>query len=140
MRTPLLAALAVTVTGCGSSTTQPAPVNLPPPAAQLVALTGQELAIPNWPCPTGECRYRFTFRNQGPDCARAVRGTFRLLRPDGVTVLATDEWSLDPARMVAAQEQVEVEDGPIPLDALQAVGTETGRFAVTFAFDAVRCQ
>jgi hypothetical protein len=35
---------------------------------------------------------------------------------------------------------VSVKDGPLPVSALAALGAEDGRYSVTFAFDAVRCQ
>jgi hypothetical protein len=99
----------------------------------------QDLQVPDWPCPTGECRYKFSFRSAGPDCAINVRGTLRLFQADGITELARDEWALDAGRVVRPSEHVDVEDGPLPLTALAGVGDE-GQYAVLFQFDAIRCE
>lgn len=136
----VIAAIAtLTIVGCGGGTpTAPTPPPTPPPSARLVVVAG-DLDLPDWPCPTGECRYGFTFRNEGPDCAAAVKGTLRLSRANG-DAIATDEWAIDAARVIRPQEAVSVQDGPLPVSALVTLGTEDGRYAVTFVFDAVRCQ
>lgn len=100
------------------------------------------MLLPDWPCPTGACRYGFDLENLGPDCASAVKGTLRLFRADGTTVLATDDWAIDATRVVRPQEIVRVEDGTLPFGAFEILraANEDGQFAVTFVFEAVRCS
>jgi hypothetical protein len=106
----------------------------------LAVVLGEDLTFPNWPCPTGECRYGFNFRSEGPDCATKIAGTFRMFRADETTLLAEDAWALDAARVVRPMETAHVEDGPISVRVLLGLGTETGKYSVTFTFDAVRCS
>lgn len=128
--------------GGGSPTAPTAPPTtppVPPPSAQL-RLVVQDLLIPDWPCPTGACRYAFDVQNLGPDCATAISGTFRLFNADGTTLLASDTWTLDPALVVRPQDILRVEDAPIAREAIEMLGDAGGTYSVTFAFTAARCS
>jgi hypothetical protein len=137
-----LSALLIAAVACVGSPTRPTPHNPPlmAPRARLVVIADQVLTFPNWPCPGGECRYVFEFRNEGPDCAIKIAGTLRVFNADGTTQLAEDDWTIDPAKRVQPQEVVRVEDEPLPLNVLLGLGTESGKYSVTFTFDAVRCS
>jgi hypothetical protein len=104
--------------------------------ARLVAVPDQQLVFPDWPCPTGDCRYVFEFRNEGPDCATTVGGTLKLFKADGTTEVGADGWALDASRRVQPQETVRVEDGTLPYGVVNGL---EGKFSITFEFQAVRC-
>ena len=115
---------------CGGNSSPAAPSAPPPPVANIEFGTRGDFES----CFGGTCFFQSDGRNNGPDCASAVRGVVRFFNSADVQVGASHAWALPGAQIVRANESfVYRTTSLVPFDSAAT------KFRSEGSWDAVRC-
>jgi hypothetical protein len=112
------AILAVVIQACGQGgSSSGGPVEPPAPidGANIVATSGLNIGLCNGP--GAGCFYSQEYSNSGSGCANNLHGKVRLYEDE--SLLATDDWWLDPTFVLRPGESAPIEDCCFGQEALQ---------------------